>query len=50
MDTFALLAQGLMTAMEPMNLLYAFIGVTLATAAGVLPGLPPALTAALPLP
>ncbi|KKB85991.1 tripartite tricarboxylate transporter TctA [Devosia limi DSM 17137] len=50
MDTFALLAQGLMAAMAPMNLVYALIGVTLGTAVGVLPGIGPALTVALLLP
>ncbi|PWK68344.1 tripartite tricarboxylate transporter permease [Aminobacter sp. AP02] len=50
MDTFALLAQGLLTALEPMNMLYALIGVTLGTAVGVLPGIGPALTVALLLP
>ncbi len=50
MDTFALLGQGLITALEPINLLYALIGVTLGTAVGVLPGIGPALTVALLLP
>ena len=50
MDTFALLAQGLLIALEPSNLLYALIGVTLGTAVGVLPGIGPALTVALLLP
>jgi putative tricarboxylic transport membrane protein len=50
MDTFSLLANGLLTAVEPMNLLYALIGVTLGTAVGVLPGIGPALTVALLLP
>jgi putative tricarboxylic transport membrane protein len=50
MDTFALLAQGLVAAFEPMNLLYALIGVTIGTAVGVLPGIGPALTVALLLP
>ena len=50
MDTFGLLAQGLLIALEPMNLLYALIGVTLGTAVGVLPGIGPALTVALLLP
>ncbi len=50
MDTFALLGQGLLTAMQPMYLLYALIGVTLGTAVGVLPGIGPALTVALLLP
>src|SRR5690606_13499411 len=50
MDTFGLLAQGFLVALEPMNLFYALIGVTLGTAAGVLPGIGPALTVALLLP
>jgi putative tricarboxylic transport membrane protein len=50
MDTFALLGQGLLTALDPSNLLYALIGVTLGTAVGVLPGIGPALTVALLLP
>lgn len=50
MDTLALLAQGFATALEPMNLLYALIGVTLGTAVGVLPGIGPATTVALLLP
>ena len=40
----------LTVALEPMNLLYALIGVTLGTAVGVLPGIGPALTVALLLP
>jgi putative tricarboxylic transport membrane protein len=50
MDTFSLLAQGLLTALEPMMLFYALVGVTLGTAVGVLPGIGPALTVALLLP
>ena len=50
MDTFGLLAQGLLIALEPINLFYALIGVTLGTAVGVLPGIGPALTVALLLP
>ena len=50
MDTFGLLAQGLVGAFQPTNLLYALIGVTLGTAVGVLPGIGPALTVALLLP
>ena len=50
MDTFALLAHGLGLALQPINLLYALIGVTLGTAVGVLPGIGPALTVALLLP
>ncbi|WP_183637707.1 tripartite tricarboxylate transporter permease [Rhizobium leguminosarum] len=36
--------------MQPMNLIYAMVGVTLGTAVGVLPGIGPALTVALLLP
>jgi putative tricarboxylic transport membrane protein len=50
MDTFGLLAHGLVGALQPLNLLYALIGVTLGTAVGVLPGIGPALTVALLLP
>ena len=50
MDTLALLGQGLLTAAQPIYLLYALIGVTLGTAVGVLPGIGPALTVALLLP
>ncbi|YBV95808.1 tripartite tricarboxylate transporter permease [Phyllobacteriaceae bacterium JZ32] len=50
METFAFLAQGFLVALEPMNLLYALLGVTLGTAVGVLPGIGPALTVALLLP
>ena len=42
MDTFALLLQGLSVAIQPINLLYALVGVTLGTAVGVLPGIGPA--------
>ncbi|HEX2135986.1 MAG TPA: tripartite tricarboxylate transporter permease [Microvirga sp.] len=50
MDVFASLAQGLAVAVQPMNLLFALIGVLLGTAVGVLPGIGPALTVALLLP
>ena len=50
MESFSLLLQGLSTALDPMILLYALIGVTLGTAVGVLPGIGPALTVALLLP
>lgn len=50
MSTFEFLMQGLLVAAQPMNLLYALIGVTLGTAVGVLPGIGPALTVALLLP
>lgn len=50
MSTFEFLLQGLVAASQPMNLVYALIGVTLGTAVGVLPGIGPALTVALLLP
>ena len=50
MDTFIALANGMAVAIQPMNLLYALIGVLLGTAVGVLPGIGPALTVALLLP
>ena len=50
METFDALLSGLAVATQPINLLYALIGVTLGTAVGVLPGIGPALTVALLLP
>ncbi len=50
MTTFDFLMQGFATALDPMILFYALIGVTLGTAVGVLPGIGPALTVALLLP
>ncbi len=50
METFELLGNGFAIALQPMNLLWALLGVTLGTAIGVLPGLGPALTIALLLP
>ncbi len=50
MSTFDFLMQGFATALEPMILFYALVGVTLGTAVGVLPGIGPALTVALLLP
>ena len=50
METFSALGQGFLVALQPINLLYALIGVFLGTAVGVLPGLGPALTVALLLP
>jgi putative tricarboxylic transport membrane protein len=50
MDALSSLALGLTVALQPMNLLYALIGVLLGTAVGVLPGIGPALTVALLLP
>lgn len=50
MDIWSSLMDGFATALTPMNLLYAMIGVILGTAVGVLPGLGPAMTVALLLP
>ncbi len=50
MDSLVSLGQGLVIAVQPMNLLYALVGVLLGTAVGVLPGIGPALTVALLLP
>ena len=50
MESFDALLSGLSVATQPINLLYAFVGVTLGTAVGVLPGIGPALTVALLLP
>jgi putative tricarboxylic transport membrane protein len=50
MSTLELLMHGLSVAIQPINLLYALVGVTLGTAVGVLPGIGPATTVALLLP
>ena len=50
MESLAFLMQGFGTALDPMNLAFAAIGVLLGTAVGVLPGIGPALTVALLLP
>lgn len=50
MDVWSSLMDGFATALTPLNLLYAMIGVILGTAVGVLPGLGPAMTVALLLP
>jgi putative tricarboxylic transport membrane protein len=50
MSSLQLLLDGFATALTPMNLLYALIGVLLGTAVGVLPGIGPAMTVALLLP
>ncbi|MHA7276146.1 tripartite tricarboxylate transporter permease [Arthrobacter sp. Hz1] len=50
MDSLNMLMEGFATAATPMNLLYAFIGVLLGTAIGVLPGIGPAMAIALLLP
>jgi len=50
MDVVSLLATGLQVALNPVNLLYCLIGVSLGTAIGVLPGVGPVITIALLLP
>ncbi|GGS17999.1 tripartite tricarboxylate transporter permease [Deinococcus knuensis] len=50
MDAVTSLLAGFETALTPLNLLWALIGVTLGTLVGVLPGIGPALTVALLLP
>jgi putative tricarboxylic transport membrane protein len=50
MSTIEHLMNGFSIALQPINLLWAFVGVTIGTAIGVLPGLGPALTIALLLP
>jgi putative tricarboxylic transport membrane protein len=49
-ETLSLLAGGFATALQPVNLMWAFIGCLLGTAIGVLPGIGPALTVAMLLP
>ena len=49
-DTWNLLLGGFATALQPMNLMWAFVGCALGTAIGVLPGIGPALTVAMLLP
>ncbi|MEV4888336.1 tripartite tricarboxylate transporter permease [Nonomuraea sp. NPDC055795] len=50
MDSLQLLLDGFASALTPINLLYALVGVTLGTLVGVLPGIGPAMTVALLLP
>ena len=50
MDSINGLLDGFATALTPMNLMFACIGVILGTAVGVLPGIGPAMTVALLLP
>src|SRR5215210_3618627 len=50
MNAFNSLMDGFATALTPMNLLWAAIGVLLGTAIGVLPGIGPAMAVALMLP
>jgi len=49
-ETIAALLHGFGIALTPVNLLWGFVGVTLGTAVGVLPGVGPALTVAMLLP
>ena len=49
-ETLSALATGFGVALAPINLLWGFVGVTLGTAIGVLPGVGPALTVAMLLP
>ncbi|RCV57461.1 tripartite tricarboxylate transporter permease [Marinitenerispora sediminis] len=50
METIDNLLQGFATALTPVNLLYALLGVAVGTAIGVLPGIGPAMAVALLLP
>ncbi len=50
MELFASLGLGFATALEPMNILYCFIGVLLGTLVGCLPGIGPTATIAMLLP
>lgn len=50
MDTLISLADGLASALTPQNLMWAFLGVLLGTAVGVLPGMGSAMAVALLLP
>ena len=50
MEVWDLLLQGFSVALQPKNLLWALVGVTLGTAVGVLPGIGPAVAIALLLP
>jgi putative tricarboxylic transport membrane protein len=49
-ETLTALVNGFGVALAPLNLLWGFVGVTLGTAVGVLPGVGPALTVAMLLP
>lgn len=50
METLSLLMDGFVSALTPINLLFALVGVILGTAVGVLPGIGPAMAVALLLP
>ena len=49
-ETLGALGTGFAVALQPLNLLWGLIGVTLGTFVGVLPGVGPALTVAMLLP
>src|SRR5262247_2953531 len=50
METLTALLTGFSVALKPINLLWGFLGVTMGTFVGVLPGVGPALTVAMLLP
>src|SRR5690242_20163233 len=50
MDTLSLVGQGFAVALQPINLLYCFIGVFIGTLVGVLPGIGPVSAMSLLLP
>src|SRR3989304_3008985 len=50
LESLSSLAYGFTIALQPLNLLYCFIGVTMGTLVGVLPGIGPTATVALLLP
>ncbi|HEY4418540.1 MAG TPA: tripartite tricarboxylate transporter permease, partial [Pseudonocardia sp.] len=50
MDLLQGIAQGFAVALDPVNILYVFVGVLIGTVIGVLPGLGPTATIALLLP
>ncbi|HEX2648982.1 MAG TPA: tripartite tricarboxylate transporter permease [Burkholderiales bacterium] len=50
LETLGALGSGFLVALKPINLLWGFMGVTLGTFVGVLPGVGPALTVAMLLP
>jgi putative tricarboxylic transport membrane protein len=50
MESLVFLMDGLSVALQPINLMFALLGVMLGTAVGVMPGIGPALTVALLLP
>jgi len=50
MDLFPYILTGFQSALQPVNLLYCFIGVLLGTLIGVLPGIGPVATISILLP